>query len=211
MSQQSSVSLGNSFKQNITCSRFQTEQISSCISIATFSEFKKYVQGSQGVLVFCPFTISNIALQSVDIVNSVKLICLVNTGCQIIGGERHLRVIGPSAHLMIQGFVFKRASVTAVHILSNAPRLQCFIQCGFLRNRGEGRGVSLLADRNTMTAVKSCHFKQNGSNDIGGSLFNRGKMLVEDTSFIENLGIVSTVRTLATSILFFSFNLTFCL
>jgi hypothetical protein len=53
------------------------------------------------------------------------------------------------------------------------------------------RGVGLLAERNTNTELEFCKFDNNKSNDLAGSLFNRGKMDVSDSSFHGNLGRVS--------------------
>lgn len=59
------------------------------------------------------------------------------------------------------------------------------------RNRGQARGVGLLADRSTNVEINFCFFQQNKSSDIGGSIFSRGSMLVADSTFDKNSGQVS--------------------
>ena len=43
--------------------------------------------------------------------------------------------------------------------------------------------------------MNSCHFRKNKSNDLGGSVFNRGEMIITNSSFEENEGRVSVYES----------------
>jgi len=51
--------------------------------------------------------------------------------------------------------------------------------------------MGLLIERGTDVVVNSCRFQNNKSTDIGGSIFNRGSLVVTDTTFDNNEGQVS--------------------
>ncbi len=121
------------FGDQSTCQRFETKGISSCISIASFDQLKKHVEYSQGTLIFCPFIVKKSPFERLDVKVRVRIICLVEGRCEIIGGGKHVRIMGHSAQVFLQGFVFKQATISAVHILSGSPLSQCLLGCHFNR------------------------------------------------------------------------------
>ena len=48
-----------------------------------------------------------------------------------------------------------------------------------------------MAERYTEVEVSSCLFENNKSNDLGGSIFNRGSMTISESTFRKNVGRVS--------------------
>jgi predicted outer membrane repeat protein len=59
------------------------------------------------------------------------------------------------------------------------------------RNGGSERGVALLNDHGSNTEIISCTFENNESSNLGGAIFNRGKLEVRHSSFQGNKGDVS--------------------
>jgi len=173
------------------CSPNLVQVVSSCVSIDSFSDLKSKVKFATGTLVFCPFTVEPAPSEFLDITTKVTLSCSYSGGCRISGSTRHIRIIGPSSQVSIQGFVFERATIHAVIIISSAVRKQTFCDCQFITNQGKRRGVGLLAERFTNVQVILSRFENNQSLDIGGSIFNRGSMVISKSMFVSNNGRVS--------------------
>ena len=75
----------------------------------------------------------------------------------------------------------------------DADMISMFLTSGvysFDSNQGQVRGVGLLAEKNTIVEIAFCVFENNMSNDLAGSLFNRGEMHISDSLFRNNVGEV---------------------
>jgi hypothetical protein len=90
--------------------------------------------------------------------------------------------------LFVQGIVFEGATVGAIQIQSGTSHVQSFCDTIFALNKGSERGLGILTERNTFTEVSHCVFLRCESSDMGGAIFNRGAMLIENTFFDGNIG-----------------------
>ena len=140
------------------------------------------------MMFFCPFTVTKNERASIYVTTDVELICSVRRQCKIIGQGRHIVVNGSSAKLFVQGLVLEGATVGAIRIKSGTPHVQSFCDTIFADNKGSTRGLGILTGRNTLTEVSHCTFLRCKSNDMGGAIFNRGVMLIENTIFDGNIG-----------------------
>lgn len=112
------------------CERVATSKL--CIPIDSFTKFKEQVENATGTIIFCPFTLNKPPLETVYISTNVNIICNVARECRINGSISQIKVVGGSAQVFFQGFVFGGATGTAVHIASSARRTQSFCDCHFV-------------------------------------------------------------------------------
>jgi hypothetical protein len=150
---------------------------------------KNNIENRAGVIVFCEFNVEMSATDEFIFVTSdIELICNTPHKCQIKGPGRHLVIKGSSSKAFVQGFVFKGSTVGAVHVQEGTSHVQSFCNNIFDSNVGGERGLGIRTERNTITEVSNCRFKQNESTDLGGGIFNRGAMLVKNSAFFGNIG-----------------------
>jgi len=181
------IAVTNDHEDNISCNRLPKD-IDTCIDIASFEILKELVKDASGMMVFCPFTFTKNEHEFVYITTNVELVCSIRRQCKIRGQGRHIIVNGSSAKLFVQGIVFEGATVGAIQIQSGTSHVQSFCDTIFALNKGSERGLGILTERNTFTEVSHCVFLRCESSDMGGAIFNRGAMLIENTFFDGNIG-----------------------
>jgi hypothetical protein len=161
----------------------------SCINVgSSFNTLKDLLEGGTGQLVLCPFTVEKSAQDFIFITSDIEIMCSVPHQCKIKGPGRHFVVNGSSAKLFVQGFVFEEATSSAVHIEGATTHIQSLCNNNFINNKGITRGLGLLTEWRTITEVSYCRFINCQTSDMGGAIFNKGMMLVENSFFQGNQG-----------------------
>lgn len=188
VSKQNDINPVQTVDNSVSCERQVSDSIA-CISIdSSFATLKNLIENGAGQMVFCPFTVQKNAQDYIFITSDIELICGTPRQCNIKGPGRHLVVNGSSAKLFVQGFVFHDASGGAVHIEGATAHIQSLCNNDFISNKGSTRGLGLLAEWRTVTEVSHCRFIDCQSSDMGGGIFNRGAMLIENSIFQGNQG-----------------------
>jgi len=182
-----SVSPSFSSIDGLSCDRLPKDG-ESCIDISSFDELIQLVRDAIGIIVFCPFIVTKNERDLIYVTTNVELICGVPRKCKITGPGRHIVVDGSSSKLFVQGIVFEGATIGAIHIKSRSSHVQSFCDVVFSENSGASRGLGILTERNTYTEISHCSFLENESSDMGGAIFNRGAMLIENAAFDGNVG-----------------------
>ena len=155
----------------------------------SFDELKRVIENGYGEILFCEFTVEMKATDKfIFITSDVDLICKTSHKCVIKGANNHFVISGSSSKVFVQGFVFEGSSIGAVHIQKGTSQVQSFCNNKFVANKGIERGLAIRAEKNTITEVVGCHFEKNESTDMGGSVFNRGVMLIMNSVFRDNIG-----------------------
>lgn len=173
---------------SVSCERPITDS-DSCISVdSSFATLKNLLENGAGQMVFCPFTVQKTVQDFIFITSDIEIICSTPRTCNIKGPGRHLVVNGSSAKLFVQGFVFQDASGGAIHIEGATAHIQSLCNNDFIGNIGSTRGLGVLAEWRTVTEVSHCRFIDCQSSDMGGAIFNRGTILIENSFFQGNKG-----------------------
>lgn len=160
-----------------------------CISVSNFSDLRHAVlKASPGsTLMFCSFTVSKSHDEILYIDKDLSIGCLRGK-CTIIGPGEHLMVRSQMKQVIVQGIVFQGSTNAALHILPFTELAVC--NCTFSNNHGSfNRGTALLAERKTTVHVEDCYFENNFSSDMGGSIFSRGTMMIQTSTFRNNKGV----------------------
>lgn len=171
----------------LSCDRLPKDG-ESCIEISSFDELIQLVRDATGIIVCCPFVVTKNEHDFIYVTTNVELLCGVPRKCRITGPGRHIVVDGSSSKLFVQGIVFEGATLGAIHIQSRSSHVQSFCDVVFSQNSGSSRGLGILTERNTYTEISHCIFLACESSDMGGAIFNRGAMLIENTVFDGNVG-----------------------
>jgi len=188
ISQQTAANPVQTVSNSISCERPIIDS-NSCINInSSFATLKNILENGAGQLVFCPFTVQKSLQDFIFIASDIEIICSTPHKCNIKGLGRHLVVNGSSAKLFVQGFVFQDASGGAVQIEGATAHIQSFCNTDFIGNKGSTRGLGISAEWRTVTEVSHCRFIDCESSDMGGAIFNRGAMLIENSLFQDNKG-----------------------
>lgn len=173
---------------SLSCERPISNQ-NACINIgSSYESLKNLIEGGAGQMVFCPFTVEKSAQDFIFITSDIEVMCSVPRECKIKGQGRHLVVNGSSAKLFLQGFVLEGASSSAIHVEGATAHIQSLCNNDFIGNKGSARGLGLLAEWRTIIEVSHCRFIDCQSTDMGGAIFNRGVMLIENSLFQSNHG-----------------------
>ena len=171
----------------LLCDRLPKD-VETCIEISSFDELIQLVRDTTGIIVFCPFVVTKNEHDLIYVTTNVELICGVPRKCRITGPGRHIVVDGSSSKLFVQGIVFEGATLGAIHIQSTSSHVQSFCDVVFSENSGTLRGLGILTERNTYTEISHCSFLACESSDMGGAIFNRGAMLIDNAVFDGNIG-----------------------
>jgi hypothetical protein len=182
-----STSPSFSSMDGLSCDRLPKDA-ESCIEISSFDDLIQLVRDATGIIVFCPFVITKNEHELIYVTTNVELICGVPRKCRITGPGRHMVVDGSSSKLFVQGIVFEGATLGAIHIRSRSSHVQSFCDVVFSDNSGTLRGLGILTERNTYTEISHCRFLKCESSDMGGAIFNRGAMLIDNAVFDGNIG-----------------------
>jgi hypothetical protein len=104
-----------------------------CISIGSFAEFKGKVEKASGVIVFCSFIVNKSDNDVAYITSALQIICVEPKKCIINGSKSQINIVGNSAQVFFQGFVFQGSTGSAIQISSSAMKKQHFCNCSFLK------------------------------------------------------------------------------